>query len=227
MCHGVSKLASPALRFQAQQVAAPQVPERAPVGRGEPRCTRRVRRAARIDCFSAANFQNDETTRAFGALAVAGSMLPNAQSHMAEMLPRACLLYKTRVGQYRTLPRLPPPVPIVSPLMATERGEARKATTYATSRASTMRPIEVVLAARCSVADSVRSVRVAPGCSATTLIPFGPSSSARFLVSAETPTLRIVAIGRPVPYAASPPILMIRPQPFLIKCGASARVVRK
>ncbi len=58
-------------------------------------------------------------------------------------------------------------------------------------------------------------------------MPFGPSSSARFLVSAETPTLRSVAMGRPVWYAAKPPMLMMRPQPFLIRCGASARDVRK
>ena len=47
-----------------------------------------------------------------------------------------------------------------------------------------------------------------------TLMPSRPSSSARFLVSAATATLRTVPVIAPVDRAASPLMLMIRPQPL-------------
>ena len=57
----------------------------------------------------------------------------------------------------------------------------------------TRRPIETDSA---SAAGGVRSVIVVPGCTTVTLIPCGPSSSARFLVNAETATLRTRADDR-------------------------------
>ena len=79
------------------------------------------------------------------------------------------------------VPRLPPPTRIASPLMATLSGEARNATTYATSLASTMRPMLEWLASWASAFGSVRSVRVAPGCNATTLMPRLPRAPNRFV----------------------------------------------
>src|SRR3546814_2769597 len=79
------------------------------------------------------------------------------------------------------------------------RGDARKVTTSATSSASMIRCIEFVAIPRstsaCERPDSsdsraIRavnlSVRVTPGWTTVTLIPLGPSSSARFLVSARS-----------------------------------------
>src|SRR5205085_9660172 len=97
------------------------------------------------------------------------------------------------------------------PWMAPLRGEARNAPTHATSSASTRCPMLLrVSAVSASAADrpraaarrattpGVASVRVRPGCTTVTLMPDGPSSSARFLVSAATETLRIEPIVDPV-----------------------------
>jgi hypothetical protein len=56
-------------------------------------------------------------------------------------------------------------------------------------------------------------VRVRPGCTQTTEMPDGASSSARFFVSAATPTLRIEPIVEPVLSAARPEMLIMRPPP--------------
>jgi hypothetical protein len=119
-------------------------------------------------------------------------------------------------------PFAPPPTAIASPLIATERGEARNAITSATSAAVTSRPIDTPSA---SAAGGVRSVTVGPGWTTVTLIPCGPSSSARFFVSALTATLRTEPTTEPVERAASPLTLMIRPQPSM--CGTTARAIRR
>ena len=104
--------------------------------------------------------------------------------------------------------------------MATLRGLARNAITSATSAAVTRRPIETD-SAKC--AGGVRSVTVAPGCTTVTLMPCGPSSSARFLVNAETATLRMLPSVLPVCRAARPLTLTIRPQRCACMKGATAR----
>ena len=68
--------------------------------------------------------------------------------------------------------------------------------------------------ARAAITPAVFSVRVRPGWTTVTLMPCGPSSSARFLVSATTATLRMLPIVEPVLRAASPLMLMMRPQPL-------------
>jgi hypothetical protein len=84
---------------------------------------------------------------------------------------------------------------MVSPLIATLLGDARKATRKAISVASTTRPMLTDALSLVSAAGSiVRSVRVVPGWIATTLIPWGPSSSAKFFVSEETAALRSEAM---------------------------------
>ena len=120
------------------------------------------------------------------------------------------------------------------------RGEARKATTSATSAASTSRWIELRtrlssasagemprLLARRSTTPGVASVRVSPGWTTVTVIPAGPSSSARFFVSAATATLRIEPMTDPVLRAPRPEMLMIRPQPWAIIAGATAWAQRR
>ena len=74
---------------------------------------------------------------------------------------------------------------------------------------------------------AVFSVRVRPGWTTLTLMPFGPSSSARFFVSATTETLRMLPIIEPVWRAARPLTLMMRPQPRSIMCGATSRAQRR
>ena len=71
------------------------------------------------------------------------------------------------------------------------------------------------------------SVRVGPGCTTVTLIPNGPSSSARFLVMAETLTLRTVCATELALRAARPLTLMMRPQPAVFMCGTTARAARR
>jgi len=80
------------------------------------------------------------------------------------------------------------------------------------------------IAARVS---GVRSVRVIPGCTTVTLMPEGPSSSARFLVIAATATLRTEPTTVPAWRAASPEMLMILPQPAARMCGTKARMHRR
>ena len=79
----------------------------------------------------------------------------------------------------------------------------------------------------CAIRSGVASVRVRPGCTTVTLIPSGPSSSARFLVSAATDTLRIDPTVFPLPRAARPETLTIRPQPCSCMYGAAAREQRR
>ena len=81
--------------------------------------------------------------------------------------------------------------------------------------------------ARAATSGAVFSVRVSPGCTAVTLMPSGPSSSARFLTSAATATLRIEPIAEPVCRAASPEMQMIRPQPPAAIKGATSRAQRR
>ena len=73
----------------------------------------------------------------------------------------------------------------------------------------------------------VASVRVRPGCTTVTLMPLGPSSSARFLVSAATATLRIEPTAEPVERAPSPEMLMMRPHPCAAIRGATAWAQRR
>src|ERR1700722_530982 len=138
-------------------------------------------------------------------------------------------------------PGVPPPQAIDSPLTETDSGEARKAITAATWLASMSVRVRLRLDIRRSIsADStpaaaawaamtpgVASVRVNPGWTALTLTPDGPSSSARFLVIAETATLRMEPITDPVLRAARPLTLMIRPQPAAIMPGATAWAHRR
>ena len=74
-------------------------------------------------------------------------------------------------------------------------------------------------AARRAITPGVASVRVRPGCTTVTLMPCGPSSSARFFVIAATATLRIEPMTAPVLRAPRPEMLMIRPQPWAIIAG--------
>ncbi len=60
-----------------------------------------------------------------------------------------------------------------------------------------------------------------------TLIPCGPSSSARFFVAAATATLRMEPIADPLWRAARPLMFTMRPQPVAIMCGATARAQRR
>jgi len=62
------------------------------------------------------------------------------------------------------------------------------------SASSSDAPVSAEIAASRS---AVRSVRVIPGWTTVTLTPLGPSSSARFLVKAETATLRIEPMIEP------------------------------
>src|SRR4051794_4646484 len=73
----------------------------------------------------------------------------------------------------------------------------------------------------------VRSVWVRPGCTTVTLMPWRPSSSARFLVRADTATLRTDPMTEPVWRAARPLTLMMRPQPWAIIPGATSRAQRR
>jgi hypothetical protein len=83
-------------------------------------------------------------------------------------------------------------------------------------------------AARAASRSGVLSVTVMPGCTTVTSIPDGPSSSARILVRAATATLRIEPAGAvPALRAARPLMLMIRPQPWAVMCGATARAQRR
>lgn len=130
---------------------------------------------------------------------------------------------------------------MASPLIATLRGDARNATTSATSAAVTNRPMltpaamlfsssatEIPRAAAISANFSgVRSVTVYPGCTTVTAIPCGPSSSARFLVIAATATLRIDPNVELASRALSPLTFTIRPQPRSRIPGASARAHRR
>ncbi len=62
-----------------------------------------------------------------------------------------------------------------------------------------------------------RSVWVRPGWTTVTLMPCGPSSSARFFVTAATLTFRTVWAMEFALRAPSPLMLMIRPQPCSIR----------
>jgi hypothetical protein len=82
-------------------------------------------------------------------------------------------------------------------------------------------------AAWAAMTPGVASVRVRPGWTALTLTPDGPSSSARFLVIADTATLRMDPMTEPVLRAARPLTLMIRPQPAATMSGATAWAHRR
>jgi hypothetical protein len=126
-------------------------------------------------------------------------------------------------------------------LIARDFGEHRKTTTCATSLASSRSRMELRSAIACSTAcgavpcavaraatsGAVRSVRVRPGCTTVTLMPEGPSSSARFLVSAATATLRMLPTVLPVWRAASPLTLTMRPQPRVRMPLATSRAQRR
>lgn len=126
-------------------------------------------------------------------------------------------------------PGLPPPTAITSPLMARDLGEAKNTTTSATSWALTIRPVEFPECNSSHTCDasiprlravfltnaSVRSVSVSPGCTAVTLMPCVPNSSARFLVMATTATFRMLPTALPVFRAAKPLMLKMRPHPRL------------
>ena len=113
---------------------------------------------------------------------------------------------------------VPPPAPTASPLTATAHGAARKTTTSATSSAVTMRPGwcprrgRPAPGPRCArsrrrgrrSSRGVRSVSTRPGCTTVTPMPCGPSSSARFAVSAATATLRMLPGIEPVRRALRP-----------------------
>jgi hypothetical protein len=136
---------------------------------------------------------------------------------------------------------VPPPQGIDSPLIETDKGEARKAITAATWLASMSVRVRLRPAIRRSISagstpaaaacatrtPGVASVRVSPGWTAFTLMPDGPSSSARFLVIADTATLRMDPMIDPVLRAASPLTLMIRPQPASTMPGATAWAHRR
>src|SRR6202042_395584 len=138
-------------------------------------------------------------------------------------------------------PGVPPPQAIDSPLTEADRGEARKAITAATWLASmsgrgglrpaTRRSISAgstpAAAAWAAMTPGVASVRVSPGWTAVTLTPDGPSSSARFLVIADTATLRMDPMTDPVLRAARPLTLTIRPQPAATMPGATAWAHRR
>ena len=74
---------------------------------------------------------------------------------------------------------------------------------------------------------TTRSVTVIPGWTTVTVMPAGPSSSARFAVIAATATLRTDPTSDPVRRALSPLMLMIRPHPAETMCGATARAQRR
>ena len=82
-------------------------------------------------------------------------------------------------------------------------------------------------AALAAITPGVFSVRVRPGCTTVTLMPDRPNSSARFLVSAATPTLRTEPTADPVLRAPSPDTLMMRPHPCATMCGAASRAQRR
>jgi hypothetical protein len=84
-----------------------------------------------------------------------------------------------------------------------------------------------VAAAWAAMTPGVASVRVSPGWTAFTVTPDGPSSSARFLVIADTATLRMDPMTDPVLKAARPLTLMIRPQPASTTPGATAWTHRR
>ena len=114
-------------------------------------------------------------------------------------------------------------------------------TTFATSSAVTSRPMETEAPSRRSISGTVTparaarsarfsgvfSVTVMPGWTTVTLIPSLPSSSARFLVIADTATFRTVPVIAPLDLAASPLTLTIRPQPAARMCGTKARMHRR
>ena len=116
---------------------------------------------------------------------------------------------------------------MASPLMAGDCGEHRKIATSATSPASTMRLIEWVAAigssmvfaftpwaaALAATSGAMRSALVRPGWTSVTLMLSGPNSSAMFLVSAATATLRMLPTVLPVWRADNPLMLTMRPQP--------------
>ena len=80
------------------------------------------------------------------------------------------------------------------------------------------RPPSVVLSVELMPAAAVKPSlvnglrrEVAKSIAGVTLMPPGPNSSARFLVSAATPILRMLPMMEPVERAARPLILMMRP----------------
>ena len=82
-------------------------------------------------------------------------------------------------------------------------------------------------AARRSSSSGMRSVQVSPGWTTVTLTPWGPSSSARFFVSAATATFLMLPMAVPDWRAASPLTLTMRPQPLAFRMGATARAQRR
>lgn len=108
-------------------------------------------------------------------------------------------------------PGWPPPQAIASPLMADDNGDARKTIIVAMSAAVTMRPMVVIAANRSSMAGGstpstraraanvagVASVTTVDGCTRVTLIPDGPSSSARFFGHRRDGHISDRADGRP------------------------------
>jgi 5,10-methylenetetrahydromethanopterin reductase len=73
----------------------------------------------------------------------------------------------------------------------------------------------------------VFSVRTGPGCTTTSDMRWGASSSARFLVSAATATFRMLPTVDPVVRAASPEMLTIRPPPRAAMWGTTSRMQRR
>ena len=74
-------------------------------------------------------------------------------------------------------------------------------------------PLIPSLPANSDTMPGVLSVRIKPGWTTVTLMPDGPSSSARFLVMAATATFLILPTTELDCRAANPLMLMIRPQP--------------
>ena len=99
--------------------------------------------------------------------------------------------------------------------------DARNAITAAICGGSAIRPIGIVLASRFSNAGSgkfgFKFVRVAPGATAFTVIPLGPSSSAQHRVNASIAAFELLyaersTIGKP---ATCDVTLIMRPLPCL------------
>ena len=134
----------------------------------------------------------------------------------------------------------PPPAAIASPLIATDFGEARNATTSATSAASTRWRIELPSAIRCRIDVFAHALRLGlrrhhrggalgPGLAG---MDDGDVDAARAELVGE-----VLGQGRDRDVAdaadgvaalprARPLMLTIRPQPRACICGATARAVR-
>src|SRR5215470_9648068 len=228
-------------RGQADEEAA-EVAERA-LGKGENAPRLRVVKRGELHVRPLGVFQ-----RAVDRIADIGRLVPKAPGARELRLVEGGEAREggvdVRPGRHRqsTERTSPPSTRMVVPVMYPALPEARKATRYAISFGSPIRPIAVSAArwaraastempsslARAVTLESMRSVRMEPGHTLFTRMPSRPTSSARLLAKATTP-MRVaperarLGMGW---YTVLANTLMMRPPPCLFICGTTSRHIR-